>query len=130
MIDTHIHVVAPRLPGVGSLSPLLEAATDVRADALRREMLGAEMTHVLAMGCWNAQPNDPLGVAATLEMARAVPGLLAIGIADPTRTDSEHLRRVESILALKKVRALKCYLGYLHYAPDDPGYRRYYELAE
>src|SRR5262249_4799192 len=29
-----------------------------------------------------------------------------------------------------RVRALKCYLGYLHYPPGDPGYRPYYELAE
>jgi predicted TIM-barrel fold metal-dependent hydrolase len=108
----------------------LDSALDVRTVVLRREMQAAEMTHVLAMGCWNAQPDDPLGVAATLEMARAVPGLLAIGVADPTRADSEHFRRVESVLALKQVRALKCYLGYLHHAPDDPGYRRYYEMAE
>src|SRR6185437_4398865 len=53
-----------------------------------------------------------------------------IGVADPTRTDADHLRRVESALATKQVRALKAYLGYLHYAPDHPGYRPYYELAE
>jgi predicted TIM-barrel fold metal-dependent hydrolase len=82
------------------------------------------------MGCWNAAPDDPLGVAETLTLARAVPGLFAIGVADPTRGDADHLRRVESVLATKQIRALKCYLGYLHYAPDHPGYRPYYELAE
>lgn len=130
MIDTHIHVVPPRLPGVGSLSPLLDAELDVRAAELSRAMQEAEMTHVLAMGCWNAPADDPLGIAETLALARSVPGLLAIGIADPTRTDADHLRRVESVLATKQVRALKGYLGYLHYAPDHPGYRPYYELAE
>jgi predicted TIM-barrel fold metal-dependent hydrolase len=130
MIDTHIHVVPPHLPGVGSLSPLLDAAPDVRATALRREMQVAEMTQVLAMGCWNTPPDDPLGVAGTLALARAVPGLLAIGVADPTRTDADHLHRVETILATKQVRALKGYLGYLHHGPDHPGYRPYYELAE
>jgi predicted TIM-barrel fold metal-dependent hydrolase len=130
MIDTHIHVVAPRLPGVGSLSPLLDAPLDIRADALRREMQTAGVTHALAMGCWNAPHDDPLGVAGTLTLARTVPGLLAIGVADPTRCDSDHLRRVESALATGQVRALKAYLGYLHYPPDHPGYRPYYELAE
>lgn len=130
MIDTHIHVVPPRLPGVGSLSPLLDAPLEVRAAALRREMQEADMTQVLAMGCWNAPADDPLGIAETLVLARSVPGLFAIGIADPTRTDADHLRRVDSILSTKAVCALKGYLGYLHYAPDHPGYRPYYELAE
>ncbi len=130
MIDTHIHVVAPRLPGVGHLNPLLDAAPEVRAAALRREMQTAGATHALAMGCWNAGPDDPLGVADTLALARAVPGLSAIGVADPVRADADHLRRVEAVLAAKQVRALKAYLGYLHYPPDHPGYRPYYELAE
>jgi predicted TIM-barrel fold metal-dependent hydrolase len=130
MIDTHVHVVPPRLPGVGRLHPLLEADGETRADALRREMQSAGATHVLTMGCCNSPPDDPLGIADTLALARSVPGLSAVGIADPTHTDADHLRRVESILAAKQVRALKCYLGYLHYAPDHPGYRPYYELAE
>jgi predicted TIM-barrel fold metal-dependent hydrolase len=130
MIDTHIHVVPPQLPGVGSLNPILDAAPDVLAGALRREMETAGASHALAMGRWNAPPDDPLGVRGTLAVARSVPGLLAIGVADPTRDDGDHLRRVESVLATKQVRALKAYLGYLHYAPDHPHYRAYYELAE
>ncbi len=130
MIDAHIHIVPPGLPGVGSLSSLLDAPPEVRADALRREMQAAGAAQVLAMGCWNKAEHDPLGVAQTLALARLVPGLLAIGVADPTRHDTEHLRRVEAILRTKQVCALKGYLGYLHYAPDHPGYRPYYELAE
>jgi predicted TIM-barrel fold metal-dependent hydrolase len=131
MIDTHIHVVPPGLPGVGSLNPLLEQAADVRAAALRREMRAADATHVLAMGCCNAPPDDPLGIAGTLALTPAVPGLFAVGVADPRRGgDADHLRRVESALAAQRVRALKGYLGYLHYAPDHVGYRPYYELAE
>jgi len=130
MIDTHIHVVPPRLPGVGCLSPLLDAAADVRAAELCRQMQAAGVKQALAMGCWNAPPDDPLGVAGTLAIARQVSGLHAIGVADPTRDDAEHRRRVESVLAKKQVRALKAYLGYLHYAPDHAGYRPYYELAE
>ena len=130
MIDTHIHVVPPQLPGVGSLSPLLDAAPDVLASALRREMETAGASIALAMGRWNAPPDDPLGVRGTLALARSVPGLHAIGIADPTRNDADHLRRVQDALAAKQVRALKAYLGYLHYAPDHAHYRPYYELAE
>jgi hypothetical protein len=109
---------------------LLDDPPETRAAALRQEMRATEMTHTLAMGCWNAPPDDPLGVAETLALARSVPGLFAIGVADPTRHDADHLRRVESVLATKQVRALKAYLGYLHYAPDHAGYRPYYELAE
>ena len=130
MIDSHIHIVPPGLPGTGSLGPVLDAPVEERAAALRREMQSAGVKQALAMGCWNAPPDDPLGIAETLALARAVTGLFAIGVADPTRNDAEHLRRVEGVLAAKQIRALKGYLGYLHYAPDHTGYRPYYELAE
>src|SRR5262249_53067715 len=60
---------------------------------------------------------------------QAVPGVLPVGVADPTRSDAEHLGLVEAVLATGQVRALKAYLGYLHYGPDHAGYRPYYELA-
>jgi predicted TIM-barrel fold metal-dependent hydrolase len=130
MIDTHVHVVRPQLPGVGSLSPLLEGTAEAVAAALRQEMQAAGITHALAMGCCGGRPEDPVGVAGTLAVARSVPGLFAIGVADPRRTEPEHLRRAEAALAAKQVRALKGYLGYLPFAPDHAGYRPYYELAE
>jgi predicted TIM-barrel fold metal-dependent hydrolase len=82
------------------------------------------------MGCCSASDDDPLGVAATLQLARRVPGLHAIGVADPLRTDADHLRRAAEVLAGGQVKALKAYLGYLPCGPDHPGYRPYYELAE
>jgi predicted TIM-barrel fold metal-dependent hydrolase len=130
MIDAHIHVVPPNLPGVGPLNPLLEANADVVAATLRTQMHDAGITAALAMGSWQAGDDDPLGIAATLRIAALVPGLHPAGIADPTRTDVDHLRRVEEVLATGRVKALKAYLGYLHYAPDHLAYRRYYELAE
>ena len=130
MIDTHIHVVPPRLPGVGTLNAVLEEPTDIRAEALRREMQAAGVTQALAMGCCGAPDDDPLGVSGTLAVARTVPGLYAVGVADPRRTEPEHLQRVEAVLASKQVRALKGYLGYLPFGPDHAGYRPYYELAE
>jgi predicted TIM-barrel fold metal-dependent hydrolase len=129
MIDTHIHVVDPNLPGAGPLGPVLGPTPAAVAAALRREMHDAGITHAFAMGCRDAGPDDPLGVGSTLAVAAHLPGLYAIGVADPTRSDAEHLRRADADLAAGKARALKGYLGYLHHGPDDPGYRPYYELA-
>jgi uncharacterized protein len=129
MIDVHIHVVPPNLPGVGSLNPLLEQEPETIAAALRKEMQAAGIQQALAMGRWNGPAEDPLGVADTMRVAAGVPGLFAIGIADPTRVEAEHLRRVDAELAAGRVRALKAYLGYLHFAPDHDHYRPYYELA-
>jgi predicted TIM-barrel fold metal-dependent hydrolase len=129
MIDAHIHVVPPRLPGVGPLSPALEAGPVAAAGAVRQEMQAAGVTDALAMGCCAVTEEDPLGVRDTLAVARSVPGLHAIGVADPRRTDVEHLRRVDAALAGRQVRALKGYLGYLHFGPDHAGYQPYYELA-
>src|SRR5262249_23542831 len=102
---------------------------EVLGPALRQEMQSAGATHALAMSSWLGTPEDPLGVASTLRVARAVPGVLPIGIADPTRSDAEHLGQVAAVLASGQVRALKAYLGYLHYGPDHHGYFPYYELA-
>jgi predicted TIM-barrel fold metal-dependent hydrolase len=129
MIDAHIHVVPPNLPGVGSLSPLLRMAPETVATELRRQMQTAGITHAFAMGEWNTSPADPLGVNRTLAISELVPGLKSIGVADPTKTDDAHFHRCEEVLAAGKVIALKGYLGYLHFEPAHPNYRRYYELA-
>ena len=129
MIDVHIHAVPPNLPGTGSLAPLLRQAPEVVAAELRREMQTAGVTDVFAMGAWDAGADDPLGISRTLEIAPFVPGLRPIGAMDPTRTEPEHFRRVELILASGVVVALKGYLGYLHFEPAHANYRRYYELA-
>ncbi len=130
MIDTHLHVVPPNLPGAGPLGEVLNAGVEAVAAALRREMAAAGVTTALAMGCLGGGPDDPLGVAGTLAVAGYVPGLYAIGAMDPRRDDAEHFRAVERELARGRVKALKGYLGYLHFGPDHAGYRRYYELAE
>jgi predicted TIM-barrel fold metal-dependent hydrolase len=129
MIDMHIHCVPPNLPGVGSLSPKLREAPEQVAQLVREEMQAAGMIAALAMGSLSEDADDPLGVKRTLAIAALVPGLHAIGVADPRRNDPEHLRRVEAVIASRRVIALKAYLGYLHYYPADPGYRPYYELA-
>ena len=49
MIDAHIHVVPPQLPGAGSLSPLLEAPpedTEGARSLVKREMESAAALRV------------------------------------------------------------------------------------
>ncbi len=130
MVDAHLHVVPPKLPGVGPLAPVLEQPPEVVAQRLRDELRSAGVTHCLAMGQWDAGGDDPLGIHTTLAVAERVPGLRPIGVCCPKRGDDpDHLRGVEAELARGRVAALKCYLGYLHTEPVHPSYRRYYELA-
>src|SRR5438067_1679646 len=129
MIDAHIHAVPPNLPGTGALAPVLRMSPETIASELRLQMQLAGVTHALGMGQWNIGEDDPLGVNRTLRLAEMVPGLRAIGVADPTKTDDAHFRRCEEVLATGRVVALKGYLGYLYYEPAHPNYRRYYELS-
>src|SRR5689334_16072916 len=99
MIDVHTHAVPPNLPGTGLLAPILGEPPEVVAAAIRREMQIAKVQAVFAMGAWNAGPDDPLGINATLRIAAQVPGMAAIGVADPQRNDAEHFRKVEALLA-------------------------------
>jgi predicted TIM-barrel fold metal-dependent hydrolase len=130
MIDVHLHVVPPRLPGVGFLSTLLQGEPEQVAASLREQMQQAGITAALAMGHYSGGPDDPLGVASTLAIAALVPGLHPIGTMDPGHTEADHLQRVARVLETGQVKALKGYLGYLHFPPDHAGYRPYYELAE
>ena len=130
MIDAHLHVVPTNLPGTGALHKLLTESPEVIAAALKEAMRSAGLTTAFAMPEWNAPEDDPLGIGKTLRVVELVPGLRPVGIADPTRGDDPgHLKRVEALLTRGRVAALKCYLGYLHYEPAHPNYRRYYELA-
>jgi uncharacterized protein len=129
MIDVHLHVVAPNLPGAGSLSPLLEMPPSDLAGFLRREMRQAGITHAIAVGR-SPSADDPTGIRTTLRIAQEVPGLHAVVVADPERTEPEHLRPIETAIASRQVLGLKLYLGYTSHAPDHPGFRVYYQLAE
>lgn len=130
MIDAHLHVVPPRLPGVGPLSPRLEAPPAAVAAWLNQELISAGIEQCLAMGHWSHDERDPLGIADTLAVAEHLPGLHAIGVCDPGRNDPEHRKRVEEELATGRVKALKVFLGYLHFEPTHNNYRTYYEMAE
>jgi predicted TIM-barrel fold metal-dependent hydrolase len=129
VIDVHVHLEPPCLPGAGSLGPVLGLPVEQRAALFREAMAAAGVTAALAMGRLNG--TDALGVAETLAVARHVPGLYAIGAMDPRRgEEAGYLAAVEEQLKRGDVKALKGYLGYLHFGPDHPGYRPYYALAE
>ncbi len=125
----HIHAVHPQLPGVKPLTELYDGPIETLVAALREQMQSSGTKVLLGMGHMNGQADDPLGVASTLEVAASLPELHAIGIADPTRTDTDHLQRVEVQLRNGGIIALKGYLGYVYHGPDSPGYRPYFELA-
>lgn len=128
MIDVHLHVEPPGLPGAGPLGPQLELPVERRAELLRAEMAEAGVTAALAMGRIGGA--DALGVTETLSVARLVPGLFAIGAMDPRRGgDPAHMAAVEEQAARGDVKALKGYLGYLHFPPEHDGYRPYYAVA-
>jgi predicted TIM-barrel fold metal-dependent hydrolase len=135
MIDAHIHAVHDHVPGSKPGGPEevdLEGRPDAVADRLRAEMKEAGVTHALGMGRLDAPADDPLGVNGTLRLAALVPGLRAIGIADPTRlkvAHPEHFKKAEADIAAGKVVALKAYTGYLPYGPDSPAYKPYIRLA-
>src|SRR5262245_64030297 len=107
MVDAHIHVVPPNLPGVGPLSPGLWASVENVARVVREQMLAGGFTHAAAMGAWDAGPDDPLGVYRTIQIADGVPGLYAIGVANPTRNDPKHLRTAEDQIRGRRNTALQ-----------------------
>ncbi len=129
MIDVHIHAVDPQLPGSHPFPDRLNEPPETVAADLRGLMADTETEMLLGMGHLGGDNDDPLGIVSTLRIAEHLPELHAIGVADPSRADTEHLQRVERQLQSGKVIALKGYLGYLYYGPDNPAYFPYYELA-
>jgi predicted TIM-barrel fold metal-dependent hydrolase len=136
IIDVHIHAVPTGLPGEKpeskELAQLFDGPPEALARSIRKEMEEARIAFAFGMGAVDGPADDPLGVSQTLKLAELVPGLRAIGIADPRRTDRDHLAAVERQLDRErgKIVALKAYLGYIHVGPEDPSYVPYYRLAE
>jgi len=99
----------------------------ISAPALSAEARSGASTRNIR--CLLRKREELLGVNATRQIACLVPGVYAVGVADPARTDADHLRRVEEELKQGTVKALKGYSGCLHYGPDSLGYAPYYGLA-
>ena len=130
LIDSHIHVSNPHLPGIKILPELLLKAPEEVASQLHAEMQHAGICVALAIGTLNISEIDPLGIGETSTIAKIVPGIHPIGVMDATRTAPEHLDRVERLLRQGNVKALKGFLGYQHFGPEHPGFQPYYRLAE
>jgi predicted TIM-barrel fold metal-dependent hydrolase len=134
-VDTHLHAVPSGVPGIKPKPPdverLYKGPVSEMASRLRFEMKQAKVEFALGMGTLETTPGDPLGIGRTLELSMSVPGLRAVGIADPRFAEPGHMRAVEAQIQQHrgKIVALKAYLGYLPFGPEDPGYVPYYELA-
>lgn len=143
VIDTHFHTVDPQLPGMPAalapdeetpLSPFDQNPREGRrklAKAIESRLAEAGVVAALCMPSSEVSDRDPLGVREVEVLAPLVSGakLYAVGFANPERFDLAHMAKVESALRGGRVKALKAYLGYLHYGPEHIGYRPYYKLA-
>ncbi len=144
-IDTHVHLVNVRLPGVPEslltpdkktrLAPF-DAVENPRgaqqlASVIQAEMETAKVGQALCMPRHEISDQDPLGIKEIEALSGLVSGvqLHPIGFAHPERFDCDHLALVEAVLKQGRVKGLKVYLGYLHYGPNHVGYHPYYKLA-
>lgn len=140
LVDSHVHIVSSRISRVLG-TPASRAPFDMLdepggaerlAKLIEGQMKAADIGHALCMpSVIEVSEKDPLGIHSTLAQAALIygPKLHPVGIAHPERFDEAHLDRVEAVLAEGRVKALKAYLGYLHYEPSCAGYRPYYRLA-
>jgi predicted TIM-barrel fold metal-dependent hydrolase len=134
-IDTHIHVVSPALPGLKpkpkDVEDLYKGPPEGMVKRLETEMAQAKIKIAFGMGSPDGAGKDPLGIAGTVKLSQFIPGLKAIGVADPRRIEPEHLKAVEAEIEQHRdnMVAFKAYLGYLHYGPEDSRYFPYYKLA-
>ena len=110
--DRHAHPLVTKLAGRRPAEPIVQFRRKRGADSARRDAgrrhdggVGDGLAERSGRGSarhqWNAGSR------------RLVPGLHAIGVANPHRADAERLRRADAALATREV-ALKGYLGYLH----------------
>src|SRR5688572_6975854 len=133
IVDVHIHVVRsnlPEAPGIKTADePVFDGTLEQQAERVRAELQRGGIKHALCMPRRDFGKTDPLGVEDTRRLAKLVPGLHPIGLADPERSDEEHMTLVEETLKQGDVVAFKAYLGYLHFPVDHAGYLPYYRLA-
>ena len=135
VIDTHIHGALVNLPGQKAapqeVLALYKGSQEALGKRIRDEMRKAGITLAFGMGTLDGPVGDPLGISSTLALAQHVPGLKVIGVADPRRIEASHMKAVEAQIDRHResIVALKMYLGYLHFGPDDPNYVPYYRIA-
>jgi predicted TIM-barrel fold metal-dependent hydrolase len=137
-VDSHVHLVNSKLPGglpkPIPLAPFPPGDSDGPAKlarAFEADATAAGVSAALVMPRLEVSDADPLGIRDVLTMAGVVRGVAVhpVGLMHPERFDRDHLDRVEEVLKRGVVKALKGFLGYLHYVPLAVGYRRYFPLA-
>ena len=133
IVDVHIHVVRSNLPEAPGIKTADETPFDgtleQQSEKVKAELARAGIKHALCMPRRDFGKTDPVGVADSRRLAKLVPGLHPVGLADPERADEEHMAVVEETLKQGDVVAFKAYLGYLHFPVDHDGYKPYYRLA-
>lgn len=133
-IDTHIHLLHPDLTGK-SFAPkaqkMITGPIEERIAQLKSEMSEARIARAFAMPVINSTNDDPLGIAESLRITTSLPNVMIIAVADPRRSSPRHMTAVEKAIELHRDRIVgfKGYLGYVHAAPNDPGYHPYYKIA-
>lgn len=139
VVDVHLHIATSSVSTEpGGLPPppfnlLHQSDGAAKLGAMIDEQLvAAGVTDALCMPTLiSVDDGDPLGLGPTAKQASFVKRakLHYVGVAHPERFDRNHLARVEAVLKQGHVKALKAYLGYLHYLPTYEGYLPYYRLA-
>jgi len=144
LVDTHVHLSNLLLPGYPetkapgsnvSLPPFDESkraeGTTQLVKIFQQEMKAADIGQVLCMPLGGGVTReDPLAIREVELLIPLVEGaqLYPIGFAEPEKVkDKKHLDRVEAVLKLRKVKALKVFLGYYHFFPSH--YGPYFRLA-
>lgn len=133
LIDTHVHLVDPLLPGSKPLPEFFQQGPQAIVKAVMEAYRPGHT--LLAMGSLSCSVEDPLGIKTSRIVAQQLAqhdlkvGL--IGIIDPRfGGNAGHLERIEQLAAQKAVVAFKGYLGYLHFEPTHVKYEAYLKIAE
>lgn len=134
VIDVHIHA--------NFADPVrierIEADTGIEysPQALHTEMAAVGVEQALSLGqeteigFLSHTADNPMGLAEAAARSPLLTSVHLVGGINAHRLDAANLGRIEQALATGSLKGLKLYLGYYHFAPDDPVYRPLYPLAE
>jgi hypothetical protein len=120
VIDTHVHINfrRPQSQEIAKASGI-----NYTPAGLLKDMDANHVVKALLMSI-------PGQTEASVKFAKKYPGRFWVcGAADPKNLNAAVLKAVEAHMAEDKIRALKFYIGYQHYYPDDEDAVPLYRLA-
>ncbi len=120
VIDTHVHInfKRPHSQEIAKMVGLTYTPAGLLKDMEENNVVRALLMSV------------PGQTDASIKFARKYPGRFWVcGAADPKNLTPEVLKKVEAEMAEDQIRALKFYIGYQHYYPDDEDCVPLYQLA-